>query len=231
MELGRDEYAKAMDLIGAVYETVKGKAQIYIEMHGRFSPNQAVEICKDIEGYRPGFVEEPCRPLDIGALKYVIDHTSVPIAAGERWYVSTAYNEVFANRLVNVVQPDISQCGGLFEVKKISSAAEQFSIMVAPHNVGGVIATAANIHLMFTLRNGKVLEHFNDFSDSYVKDAAENYPEVVNGAFMLPEGNGWGVEVDTGFLEKHEAMLEGGVIRDPGLDMFRKEKWNRRTAQ
>ena len=66
--------------------------------------------------------------------------------------------------------------------------------MVAPHNVGGIISTKASVSLVFTLRNGKIVEHFNDFADPYVKNAGTNYPEVVDGYFSLPEGPGWGVE-------------------------------------
>lgn len=228
LELSREEYRTSMDLIEAVHDAAFPKAQIFIEMHGRFAPYQAAEICKDIEQFTPGFVEEPCRPTDIRALEYVRNHTTVPLAAGERWYSAPAYNEAFRDRLISVVQPDVSQCGGLLEVKKIASTAEALSITVAPHNVGGVIATAANVHLMATLRNGKILEHFNDFSDSYVKSAGSPYPEVVDGYFSLPEGPGWGVEVDLDFLRENEAELVDGIIQDPGLNMYKSDKWNLR---
>lgn len=231
MELTRDQYFHALDLVEAVSDAVGPKVQMFIEMHGRFSAHQAVEICKDLEKFHPGFVEEPCRPLDVGALKYVIDHTTVPIAAGERLYLAMAYNELFRDRLVNVVQPDISQCGGLLEVKKICSTAETLSMMAAPHNVGGIIATAANVHLMATLRNGKILEHFNDFSDSYVKNVGSPYPEVVDGYFSLPEGYGWGVEVDVDFLRKNQAVADDGVILDPGLNMYKSTSWNKRSQK
>lgn len=231
MELTREAYALSMDLVEAVHSAAGPGVQMFIEMHGRFAPHQAVEICRDLERYTPGFVEEPCRPLDVRALKYVIDHTSVPIAAGERLYLATAYNEVFRDRLVNIVQPDISQCGGLLEVKKIASTAETLSMTCAPHNVGGVIATAANVHLMATLRNGKILEHFNDFSDSFVKGAGSPYPEVVDGYFSLPVGPGWGVTVDVDFLEAHGAETADGVILDPGLNMYKSTSWNLRSEK
>ena len=229
MELTREQYALAMDLVEAVADAVGSGVQMFIEMHGRFAAHQAVEICRDLEKFHPGFVEEPVRPLDVGALKYVIDHTSVPIAAGERLYLATAYNEVFRDRLLNVVQPDIAQCGGLLEVKKICSTAESLSMMAAPHNVGGAVATVANVHLMATLRNGKILEHFNDFSDSYVKTIAAPYPEVVNGFFSLPQGSGWGIEVDVELLRRIQQLPDDGVIQDPGLNMYKSDKWNKRS--
>jgi galactonate dehydratase len=231
LELSREAYFHAMDLVEAVHSAVGPIVQMFIEMHGRFAPYQAVEICNDLAKYKPGFVEEPCRPLDTRALKYVMDHTNVPIAAGERWYSAMAYNDVFRERLVHIVQPDISQCGGLLEVKKICSTAESLSMTAAPHNVGGIIATMANIHLMATLRNGKILEHFNDFSDSFVKQAGSPYPEVVDGCFSLPEGPGWGVTLDVDFIKEHEPELINGVIQDPGLNMYKASNWNLRSTK
>jgi|TARA_B110000438_G_C15305211_1_gene432911 galactonate dehydratase len=46
-----------------------------------------------------------------------------------------------------------------------------------------------------------ILEHFNDFTDSYVKQAGSLYPEVIDGNFQLPEGPGWGIELDLDFIE------------------------------
>jgi galactonate dehydratase len=228
LELTREEFSCSIGLIEAVHSAVEGKAQMFIEMHGRFAPHQAVEIARAIERFEPGWLEEPCRPTDVEALRYVMQHTCIPIATGERLYGAPAYNELFRGRLANIVQPDISQCGGMLEVKKIASTAETHSMMVSLHNVGGIIATTACVHLMATLRNGKILEHFNDFSDQYVKQAGTPYPEVVDGHFRLPEGHGWGVEMDIEFLERQKPAMEDGVILDPGLNMFRTSDWNKR---
>ena len=228
LELTRDEFHRSISLIEAVHDATQNYAQILIEMHGRFAPHQAVEIAKAIEHLHPAWIEEPCRPDDLEAIAYVRDHTSIPIAAGERLYTAKQFNRIFENRLVNIIQPDINQCGGIFEVKKIASTAENYSIMVAPHNVGGVISTAAALHLMVTLRNGKILEHFNDFVDSQVKNAGFPYPEVVDGFFEVPEGPGWGVDLNFDFIESNPPKSENGVILDPGLNMFRETNWHKR---
>jgi len=228
LELTRDEFDKSISLIEAVYDATKDKAEILIEMHGRFAPHQAVEIAKESERFRPGWIEEPCRPDDLDAIAYVRDHTSIPIATGERLYTAKQFNRLFEDRLVHIIQPDINQCGGIFEVKKIASTAESYSIMVAPHNVGGIVSTAAALHLMTTLRNGKILEHFNDFSDSQIKKAGSPYPEVNNGVFQLPGGPGWGIELNFDFIESNPPKSKNGVILDPGLDMFQEINWHKR---
>jgi len=228
MELTRQEYYKSLDLIEAVYSVTGKEVQILIEMHGRFAPHQAVEIARAIEKYNPGWIEEPCRPEDPDALQYVAMHTSIPIATGERLYQANQYRELFKQRSVHIIQPDINQCGGLLEVKKICSTAETHSMMVALHNVGGIITTMASIHLMVGLRNGKMLEHFNDFADQDIKKCGNPYPEVVDGYFSLPAGPGWGVTLNEDYLKSAKVNLVDGVIQDPGLNMFQNESWNKR---
>lgn len=229
LELSREEKIRSLELIEAVNDAVTNKAEIMIEMHGRFAPHQAVEIAKSIEKFNPSWIEEPCRPDDLAALEYVRDHTSIPIATGERLYSAKQFNPIFNKRLAHILQPDISQCGGIFEVKKIASTAESNSMMVALHNVGGVISTAAALHLMVTLRNQKVLEHFNDFADKEVKNVGSPYPEVIDGYFSLPNGPGWGIEIDFDYLDSHPPKTENGIILDPGLNMFKSESWNKRN--
>ena len=229
LELTRKEFYKSIALIEAVHSVAGEGVQIFIEMHGRFAPHQAVEIAKAIEKFNPGWIEEPCRPEDLPALRYVMDHTSIPIATGERLYHAPQYRELLSGRLAHIIQPDLNQCGGLLETKKICSTAETFSIMAAPHNVGGIITTVASLHLLVGLRNAKILEHFNDFVDSDTKQCGSPYPEVVDGYFSVPTGPGWGVEIDEEYLKSCPQRLENGILTDPGLNMFGNADWNRRS--
>jgi galactonate dehydratase len=229
LELSREEFHKSIALIEAVHSVAGDKVQMFIEMHGRFAPHQAVEIARAIEHLNPGWIEEPCRPEDIPALRYVMEHTSIPIATGERLYHAPQYRELLSGRLAHIIQPDLNQCGGLLETKKICSTAETYSIMAAPHNVGGIITTVATLHLLVGLRNAKILEHFNDFVDSDVKQCGSPYPEVVDGYFAVPEGPGWGVQINEAYLQERQAQMGEGIVRDPGLNMFVNANWNRRA--
>jgi len=76
-------------------------------------------------------------------------------------------------------------------------------MLMAPHNVGGPVSTAAALHFGFSTHNFKILEHFNDFADAFVKDAAPGLPAVVDGYFGLPTGPGLGVELDEEFIAEH----------------------------
>jgi len=229
LELTREEFHRSIEILEAVFDVAGKNNSVFVEMHGRFAPHQAVEIAKAIEKYSPGWIEEPCRPDDPGALEMVARHTTIPIAVGERLYTASRFRDLLPRRVVHILQPDMTQCGGFLETKKICSTAETYSLMIAPHNVGGVISTTAALHLMAGLRNGKVLEHFNDFSDASIKQAGSPYPELTNGCFALPSGPGWGVELNFHYLEQESRKAGGEVIQDPGLDMFRKADWFKRS--
>ncbi len=105
----------------------------------------------------------------------------------------------FQSRCVDIIQVDPTNFGVL-EAKKVAANAETYSMMVAPHNVGGIISTMVGIHLMAGFRNGKVLEHFSDFVDAEVKNIGSPYPGLSGGCFLVPDAPGWGIELDVEFF-------------------------------
>jgi len=76
-------------------------------------------------------------------------------------------------------------------------------MLMAPHNVGGPVSTAAALHFAACTTNFKIQEHFNDFAESYVKAAAPGVPEVVDGYFSLPIGPGLGVTLNEDVIKEH----------------------------
>ena len=114
-------------------------------------------------------------------------------------------------------------CGGIAETRRIAAWAESYYVLVAPHNVGGPVSTAAALHLAATTPNFKIQEHFNDFAESYVKAAAPGNPEVVDGAFALPEGAGLGVAIDEDVILEHPR-------RTIHFDLFA-DDWHLRQAE
>ncbi|MEA2280153.1 MAG: galactonate dehydratase [Solirubrobacteraceae bacterium] len=202
-ELERDEERLAVELVEAVRDAVGPDVEIFIEMHGRFTPAQAIEVARRLEPFRPGWIEEPVPPENIRALQKVSERVRVPVATGERIHTRHEFREVLELQAADVIQPDLTMCGGILETKKIAAWAEAYYVLVAPHNVGGPVSTAAALHLAACTPNFKVQEHFNDFAEAYVKHAAPGNPEVVDGAFALPEGPGLGVALDEDMIKEH----------------------------
>jgi galactonate dehydratase len=202
-ELTVEERRYSLELVEAVRGAVGADVEILIEMHGRFTPSQAICLARELEPFAPSWIEEPVPPDNLKALRKVADRVSIPIATGERIHVRHEFRELFELQAADVVQPDLTMCGGINETRKIASWAESYYVLVAPHNVGGPVSTAAALHLAAATPNFKIQEHFNDFSEAFVKEAAPGNPEIDDGFFPLPDGPGLGVTIDEDLIAEH----------------------------
>jgi galactonate dehydratase len=205
-ELDRAEKNKVVALVEAVRDAVGADAEILIEMHGRFNPVTAIEMTRELAPFKPGWVEEPVPPENLAALKKTADAIAplaIPVATGERMHTPYEFRELFELQAADIIQPDITHFGGILNVKKLAAWAEAYYILVAPHNVGGPVATAAALHLAAVTPNFKIQEHFNDFGEAYVKGAAPGVPEVIDGYFALPNGPGLGVTLNEDLIRQY----------------------------
>ncbi len=222
-ELERSEKNRVIALVEAVRDAVGPEVEILVEMHGRFNPATAIEMARELAPFKPGWYEEPVPPENLAALKKVAEAVAplgIPVATGERLHTPYEYRELFELQAADILQPDISHFGGLLNTKKLAAWAEAYYILVAPHNVGGPVSTAAALHLAACTPNFKIQEHFNDFADSYVLDAAPGLPKVIDGYFALPQGPGLGVTLD-------EAVIAAHPRQGAHFNLF-KEDWHKR---
>ncbi len=225
-EMERAEKNYCIGLVEAVRDAVGPDIEILIEMHGRFNPVTAVEFARELARFKPSWLEEPVPPENLAAQKKAADAIAplgIPVATGERLHTMYEYRELFELQACDIIQPDITHFGGILNTKKLAAWAEAYYVLVAPHNVGGPISTAAALHLAACTPNFKIQEHFNDFAESYVKDAAPGNPEIEDGYFALPSGPGLGVILD-------EDVVAANPRRRVHFNLFA-EDWHRRSAE
>ena len=219
-ELSYEEKLKSVELVEAVRDAVGPDVEILVEMHGRFSPYMAIEISAELEKYKPSWVEEPVPPDNIAALAKASEKINLPVATGERLHNKYEYRELINLQAADILQPDITQTGGFLETKKIAAMGDMCYMTVAPHNVGGPVSTATALHFAACTTNFKIQEHFNDFSEAWVKEAATGCPEVIDGYFSLPNGPGLGMELNEDLIAEHP-------YREGSFNLFENDCHNR----
>jgi galactonate dehydratase len=197
-ELDHRETLYAVSLIEAVRDAIGPEAELMLEMHGRFSPATAVRLAKELAPFKPAWLEEPVPPENLKALEKVAAKVDMPVATGERIHDRIEFRELFESQAVDIIQPDVGHIGGIWETRKLAATAETHYMLVAPHNVGGSVLTAASLQVGFTSPNFKILEHFNDFADAEIKKVVKGAPQVnpEDGCFHLSDAPGLGVELD-----------------------------------
>lgn len=223
-ELEPAEFRRSVALVEAIRDAVGPDVEILIEMHGRFSPATAVRVARALEPFDPSWVEEPVPPDNLEALAKAASKIRIPVATGERIHTRHEVRRLLELGAVDVLQTDLTESCGLLEGKKIAAMADASYVTFAPHNVGGPVSTAACLHLAACTTNFKIQEHFNDFVDAWVKEAARGpgYPEVKDGFFPLPGGPGLGVTLNEDFIREHPMKSEG-------FNLF-KQDWHRRQT-
>ena len=205
-EMERKDRLHCVSLVEAVRSAVGPDVELLIEMHGRFSPATAIRIARDLEPFEPSWVEEPVPPDNLKALAKAARHIRVPVATGERLHHKQEFRELFERQACDIIQPDITECCGLLEGKKIAAMAEASGITLAPHNVGGPVSTAIALHLAACTTNFKIQEYFNDFTEPHTRQCATGCPGPVDGYFQLPGGPGLGVTLDEDVIRAHPPL-------------------------
>jgi galactonate dehydratase len=185
----------------------------------------AIDMCHRLAPYRPGWFEEPVPPENMHALLEVrraVAPLGIPVAAGERLFTRFAYLDLFKDRAVDIIQPDVCHAGGLSETRKIAAMAEAHYMPVAPHNACSPVGTMASVHLAACTPNFKIQESFDDMVEPWVRDAIIGRPEVKDGYFSLPESPGLGVDLNEAVIAAHPPM--------EGFMDFWKPGWEKRDS-
>lgn len=172
-----------------------------LDFHGRVSVPMAKVLLKELEPYRPLFVEEPVLAEQAEHYAELSSSTSIVLAAGERMYSRFDFKRVFAAGGIGIAQPDLSHAGGITECIKIASMAEAHDVAIAPHCPLGPIALASCLALDFVSYNAVIQEHsmgihYNQGNEllDYVLNK-EDF-EIVDGYMKPLPKPGLGVEID-----------------------------------
>lgn len=206
------EILKSAERLAAVREAVGPSVGIGIDFHGRIHKGTAKALVKALEPYNPLFFEEPVLAENNEALLELSRQTSVPIATGERMFTRWDFKHALSAGAIDIIQPDLSHAGGIWEVRKIAAMAEAYDVAVAPHCPLGPIALAASLQLDFCTPNAFIQEqslgiHYNQGSE--LLDYLSN-PAVFafnEGYVPLLTAPGLGIEVSE---EKVREMAQSG---------------------
>lgn len=204
--------------VQAIRDTAGYSMDFALDFHGRVHKGMAKVILKELETFKPLFVEEPVLTENEEAFVELKRFTSIPLATGERNYTRWGFKRILQDGGIDIIQPDVSHVGGIFEARKIAAMAEAYDVAVAPHCPLGPIALAASLQLDFCTPNAFIQEqslgiHYNEGSDllDYLKDKSVfDYKEGYVSKLTKP---GLGIEIDE--AKVREASSGGHNWRNP----------------
>ena len=192
--------------VAAVREAIGPNVDIIMENHSRPDAQSAVQLGRAVQKYNIFYFEEPNTPKPKAA-KFISSKLSMPIAHGERVYSRWQYAPFFEDQSIQVIQPDLGNCGGLTEGKKICDMAYVYDISVQAHVCASPLSTAVALHLESVIPNFVIHEHHTNNLKPWNKELCTVDWQPVDGKFKVPEGPGLGCEFTDKVLNTENKII------------------------
>ncbi len=205
-----DSHAKIdaiVETIGAVRAAVGPHVGIGADFHGRVHRPMAKVLARELDQFKLMFIEEPVLSENVEALVEIANHTSTPIALGERLYSRWDFKSILSRGYVDIIQPDLSHAGGITECRKIAAMAEAYDVALAPHCPLGPIALASCLQVDAVSYNAFIQEqslniHYNESNDILDYITNREVFEYCDGYVAIPQGPGLGIEIDEDYVRE-----------------------------
>jgi galactonate dehydratase len=199
----------AVSCIQAIREAVGPDIDVMVDCHARPSPAMGMQFARALEPYGLYFLEEICWPEVLDEMADINRAVGTPIASGERITGIHGFRDLLQKRAASILQPDITHCGGLTEVRRIAALAEAYRVSIAPHNPQGPVSTAASLEFGFATPSYLICES--------VKNDVPWRDDIVQSGFTIePKGQivrpsdkpGLGIEINEDEVRKHPFQQE-----------------------
>ena len=170
-------------VLKSMRDAVSDDCDIGMGTHGQLTTHSAIRFAKILEKYDCLWFEEPVPPENVDEMARVAQHTSVPIATGERLSTKWDYRLLLEKQAAQIIQVNVGQ-SGILESKKIAGMAEAHYAQIAPWMYCGPIAAAANIQLDVTCPNFLAQEGIEDMKGFHSEIVEE--PIRVEKGYIIP---------------------------------------------
>ena len=195
--------------LAAVREAVGTDVDIIMENHSYIDAQAAVQLGEKAKQYDIFFFEEPCTP-NVKMNKFVCDRLNIPIAQGERIYTRWGYAPYFEQNSIQLIQPDIGNCGGITETKKVCDLTHIYDVGVQIHVCSSPLLTAAALQIETAIPNFTIHEHHVYNRYDYNKQLCKYDYQPLNGYLSAPDRPGIGNEFSEYVFEN--ATLKFSVV-------------------
>jgi L-alanine-DL-glutamate epimerase-like enolase superfamily enzyme len=213
-ECGHDEDewpGRSEAVVAKVRRALGDDATLLVDGNSCYTPAKAIEVGQMLEAHGVCHFEEPCPYWEYDWTKQVTDALGLDVTGGEQDNSLALWKLMVDSRAVDVIQPDICYLGGLSRTLEVAKMGEAAGLICTPHSANLSLVTVFTLHMMGAIPNAGPYVEFS------IEDEVDYYPWQKNlfsepliahgGKVQIPEGPGWGVEINKDWLEKSDYQI------------------------
>jgi len=205
----RDDIAR----VQAVRAGLGDEIEILTDANTNYTLADARRVIPALAEARVAWLEEPFGCNDFGAYRAGGTISPlVPIAAGENHYTRFEFARLIEERVVQILQPDLSKTGGITEGMRIAAMASAWGLPIHPHSSATGLNHAVSIHFLAALDNGGYFEacvsKFNPLRDMF----GTTFEIEADGCVEPLDRPGIGLDVDEKVFEQFPAIDGPGYV-------------------
>jgi L-rhamnonate dehydratase len=156
----------------------------------------ALQRANDFAQHDIFWLEEPLRPDDYDGYRKLAESTPIRIAAGEEESNRQSFVDLMDKGRIDVVQVDLTRCGGFTEAMKIAALAWDRGLPVANHGFTTYINVTAALHWLNSIPNALICEFVTEEETNLRESLTKQNLRAKDGYLDVPQAPGLGIELD-----------------------------------
>ena len=209
---GRFGHKRDLAVIQKIREAVGPDVRLLTDGNGAFTLPQAVKFGKELEKLDFYCFEEPLpQTLNYTGYDVLTQSLDIAVSGGEALDSRATAREHIIKRSFDIIQADVSLCGGIAEVLFISEMARLFGIQAMPHCWSGAITIAATLQVISLLPphfqgfagGDEPMLEFDVYENPFRTEIITKKFELIKGYFDVPTGPGLGIEINEDVVQKY----------------------------
>jgi len=202
LKLGKS-VQKDAEIVGKIRDALGPDVNLRVDYNQAYKAPDAIRAIKAIEPFCIDYAEQPVRASDYLGMAFVQEHVDTPLMAHESFFSLRDFITLVELKAVRVLGINSERPGGVTNALKALDYAKQRGIGAVLHNQPLGIASAMHIH--FTTARYNSLDYATElFGQEMLEDDLIVKPlDYSGGMAKVPDGPGWGVELDEKALQKY----------------------------
>jgi len=175
-----------------------------------YTVERAIEVGRLLEDNGFCHFEEPCPYWELEWTREVTQTLDIDVTGGEQDCDLATWRRMAAMGAVNVLQPDVLYLGGIHRTRQVADLAAQHGLPCTPHSANLSLVTVFTLHLMGAIPSaGPYVEFSIEGAEYYPWQQGLFEPALVarDGHVQIPDGPGWGVEINQDWLERAQYQI------------------------